>query len=238
LLADISHELRSPLTRLQLAVSLAERELQSDNSDSPETLRLNLARIEQESTRLESLVAQLLALTRLESGQQSLRSERIDLNKLLTEVVNDASFEASAQHKKVLLGGETSGLELLGERALLRSALDNVVRNAVRHTPENSLVEISVHRKDSSATIRVCDAGEGVRPEHLPRLFEPFFRADEARTHDAGVGLGLSITRRAAESLGGSVRAFNRDWGGLCVELLLPLTPVESTVTLSSPAKS
>src|SRR5690606_5508534 len=102
-----------------------------------------------------------------------------------------------------------------------RSAIENVVRNAIRHTPENSTVTISLEQQDTTRVLRICDEGEGVSEEHLPHLFEPFYRADDARQHDGGVGLGLAITRRAVESHGGRVLARNTQAGGLCVELHL-----------------
>jgi signal transduction histidine kinase len=240
LLADISHELRSPLTRQQLAVSLAERELQSDKCDDKKTLHINLERIGEESARLESLIAQLLTLTRMESGQSSLRDECIDLRELLHEVVRDAIFEAGAAGKKVLLDcDEQSTFLMQGDGGLVRSSFENVVRNAVRHTSADTAVQIELREDSHVALIRVCDCGEGVDEDKLPRLFEPFFRADEARSMDGGVGLGLAITKRAVQLHSGEVSAHNLSSGGLCVKIRLPLTDAgESTLTSSSNSKS
>jgi two-component system sensor histidine kinase CpxA len=230
LLSDISHELRSPLARLQLALSLAEREVENETATSPETLRNNLERIARESARLDSLIGQLLTLTRFESGAAQIRQDDFDLLELARVVAEDADFEARGQGKRVLLKSDADdSYQMHGNRELLRSALENVVRNAIRFTPENSSVTIFCRRESASGVLRVCDEGAGVAEEHLSHLFDPFFRADDARQHDGGVGLGLAITRRAVESHGGKVLARNGENGGLCVELKLPLTPAPAS---------
>jgi two-component system sensor histidine kinase CpxA len=224
LLSDISHELRSPLARLQLALSLAEREIENEKAPSREKLHNNLERIARESARLDALIGQLLALTRFESGAAQRKQEEFDLLELARVVAEDADFEARGQNKHVLLqSDECDSYSLRGDRELLRSALENVVRNAIRHTLENSVVTISCTKEDANGVLRVCDEGAGVAEEHLSLLFEPFFRADDARQHDGGVGLGLAITRRAVESHGGQVVARNSENGGLCVEMKLPM---------------
>jgi two-component system sensor histidine kinase CpxA len=223
LLSDISHELRSPLARLQLALSLVEREVEKIEPQSSANLQNNLERIARETSRLDSLIGQLLSLTRFESGQARLQKEEIDLLQLARVVTEDADFEARGQSKRVLLQSDDSeNYQFLGDSELLRSALENVVRNAIRHTPENSQVTVTIGRAENLITLCVCDQGPGVAEEHLPHLFEPFFRADDARQHDGGVGLGLAITSRAVESHGGKVSARNQSSGGLCIEMQLP----------------
>lgn len=224
LLADISHELRSPLARLRLAQSLAERNLENhDDAKARENLKINITRIETETARMDALIGQLLSLTRLESGEAQLKTEEFNLKELAQEIAADADFEARAQSKRVLLQcDEGDNFRVSGDRALLASALENVVRNALRHTPENSDVAIELKNDNGAVRITVCDEGSGVSKENLARLFEPFFREGEARAHDGGTGLGLAITRRAVESHGGKVRARNRESGGLCVEMKLP----------------
>jgi two-component system sensor histidine kinase CpxA len=225
LLSDISHELRSPLARLQLALSLAEREVEKIEPNSSANLQNNLERIARETSRLDSLIGQLISLTRFENGQARLKKDHFDLLDLVRVVTDDADFEARGQSKRVLLqGDESQNYQFFGDYELIRSALENVVRNAIRHTPENSEVVVTVERNQKAITLGVCDQGSGVAEEHLPHLFEPFFRADDARQHDGGVGLGLAITRRAVESHGGKVAARNQADSGLCIESQLPVT--------------
>lgn len=226
LLSDISHELRSPLARLQLALSLAEREVEKGTGQSHAQLRNNLERIARETERLDSLIGQLLSLTRMESGEARLKLESFDLSELARAVAEDADFEARGQSKRVLLQVDQSdNYSLIGDREWLRSAIENVVRNAIRHTPQNSSVTMTLQQDVLSRVLCVCDEGEGVAEENLPHLFEPFFRADDARQHDGGVGLGLAITCRAVRSHGGEVSARNQESGGLCFEIRLPLRP-------------
>lgn len=220
LLSDISHELRSPLARLQLALSLTERDLEENN---PHHGQKNLDRIAHEAARLDALIGQLLSLSRLGSDSANLSIEPLNLLELAREVAADANFEAHAGNKQVILQNDDEKILLDGDRVLLRSAVENVVRNAVRHAPENSIVKILLQKEDDTAVLRVCDEGSGVPEAMLPRLFEPFFRTDEARVHEGGVGLGLAITRRAVEQHGGQVFARNLVPCGLCVELKLPL---------------
>jgi signal transduction histidine kinase len=213
LLGDISHELRSPLARLQVALDLAQQDA------APHTVPY-LERMERESARLNELIGQLLTLTRLESLAFEAPRESVNLSALVDEIAADADFEARGRNR-VIQVVQCDECEIEGNRQLLRSALENVVRNAVRYTPENTSVEISLFRegaKDegsdkkapgnkstySSAIIRVRDRGPGVPEESLPRLFDPFYRVADARDRQSGgVGLGLSITKRAVAFHGG-----------------------------------
>jgi two-component system sensor histidine kinase CpxA len=213
LLRDVSHELRSPLARLRVALELAEQ-----NPGQPGTL----ARIGKEADELEHLVTDLLSLARLESGQLSLQQTGIQLSELVQAVVNDADFEAGARQRGVRLQLDED-LRTHGDRALLRSAIENVVRNGIRHTPEHTTVEVRLSRQGREAVIEVCDQGDGVPDEELQRMFEPFTRIAEARDrHSGGFGLGLSITGQVMAAHGGRVEARNREQGGLCVRLYLP----------------
>lgn len=217
LLNDVSHELRSPLARLQVAVALARQQ--------PDKLALALERIEREGGRLDALVGQLLTLSRLEAGVVQGTDEYLELNSLLESVVEDARFEAEAVHKQVDLhaGGD---LVVRGRADLLLRAFDNVIRNAVRYTASGSAVEVRIERVDSPsrALVSVCDRGPGVAEARLGDLFEPFVRAREDEGEGMrGYGLGLAITRRAIEAHGGLVDARNRAEGGLCVQIWLPL---------------
>jgi len=221
LLNDISHELRSPLARLNVALGLARQRT------GPEAIAV-LARIELESGRLEEMIARLLTLSRLEAGQALLDQTTIRLGELIQEIVKDADFEAQSRHCHVRYS-VAEECEMNGSPSLLRSAVENVVRNAMRYTREGSDVDVSLEMEVNSpevAVIRVCDHGPGVPEAALDKLFRPFFRVDDARGRQTGgSGLGLAITDRAVRLHGGTVKAANQAKGGLCVEIRLPLPP-------------
>ena len=215
LLGDISHELRSPLTRLVLALALARR--QSGDSEA-------LDRIEREAGRLDTLIDQLLTLASLEAAFDPGRAQRIHIHQLVQGVVDDADFEARSQDRRVSYSGQ--GVEdrtVLGIADLLRSAVENVVRNALRYTPPGSTVEIVLCYFPETIGITIRDHGPGVPAEALEEIFRPFRRIGEARDRGSGgVGLGLSITERSMALHGGTVTAVNHPDGGLCVEMILP----------------
>ncbi|MGM0593447.1 MAG: ATP-binding protein [Pseudomonadota bacterium] len=214
LLRDVSHELRSPLARLRIALELAERSAEPAQS---------LKRVEKEADELEQLVGNLLSLSRLESGQSVLERRLIELAPLLQTIADDADFEAQAHGRHVELQAQ-AGLSMSGDPVLLRSAIENVVRNAVRYTAEATRVEVTLTDEGGQALLRVCDRGEGVPEAALSKMFEPFARVGEARDRDSGgYGLGLAITGQVVAAHGGEVSAYNRDGGGLCIELRLPL---------------
>jgi two-component system sensor histidine kinase CpxA len=219
LLNDISHELRSPLARLNVALGLARQRT------GPDAIGV-LARIELESTRLEEMIDRLLTLSRLEAGQALLDRSSLRLGELIQEIVKDADFEAQSRHCHVRYNVEREA-EITGSPSLLRSAIENVVRNAMRYTREGSDVDVSLEVETNSpetAVIRVCDHGPGVPEAALDKLFRPFFRVDDARGRQTGgSGLGLAITDRAVRLHGGTVSAANQANGGLCVEIRLPL---------------
>jgi two-component system OmpR family sensor kinase len=218
LLHDVSHELRSPLARLQAAIGLARQ--------SPERLETSLGRIEREAQRLDELVGELLTLSRLEArveGHPLERSERIDLVDLVASIAADAHFEAQASGRAVVFSG-AGELHADVRVELLQRAVENVVRNAVKFTAEATTVEVGV-KEDASvgeALVTVADRGPGVAAEELRSIFEPFYRGKSAPP-DRGFGLGLAIARRAIEAHGGRVRATSRVGGGLLVEIRIPL---------------
>lgn len=213
LLSDLSHELRSPLSRLKVALELARH-----NGDHARALE----RIERESQRLEGLVSNVLSLARLESGQGALARRPLLLAELLDSVVQDARFEAQLEQRTIELHIEADA-EVVADPILLRAAVENVVRNALRHTPPQSAVEVVLEQGAGQAAMRICDQGPGVPEADLERLFDPFTRLDAARGHSDGFGLGLAIGARAMQAHGGSISAANRSAGGLCVTLSLPL---------------
>jgi two-component system, OmpR family, sensor kinase len=223
LLRDVSHELRSPLARLQLALSLARRQ------DNP--AERHLARIACEADRLEHLIARTLKLARLERPASSVERTAVDVGELLKNIADDVAIEAEAQGCSVSLQAET-GLDVLGDIELLRSSFENVIRNAVRYSPAGAQVGITARRSHASASrsesveIIVYDQGPGVPEKDLELIFEPFYRVDAARDRaGGGEGLGLAIAARAVALHGGVIEARNRQPGGLVVSVMLPALP-------------
>jgi signal transduction histidine kinase len=215
LLQDVSHELRSPLARLEFAVELART--------SPDQSR-SLDRIKKEIDRLSTLVSELLQVTRAESDPESRNMLALDLREVVEAVRDDSQVEADARRVTFQTTGEAGALAVTGDRELLRRALENVVRNAIRYAPQGSTVEIALARHKQHALIAIRDFGPGVPPESLPHLFKPFFRAeaDRNRNSGGGVGLGLSIAERAVAVHNGTIKAVNAT-PGLRVEISLPV---------------
>ncbi len=216
LLSDISHELRSPLARLNVALELARRKA------GPEA-RADLERIEREADHMNELIGLLLTLARAESTEASTTPESVDLGDVLRHVTEDAHYEAQRVEKAVSLR-VVAAASVKGDARLIASAVDNVVRNAVRYTPERSIVEVVVDRTDREAIISVRDHGPGVPASEIERIFSPFHRVEPARKRETGgVGLGLAIARRAIAVHGGIISAENASDGGLTVIIRLPL---------------
>ncbi|GAB2888598.1 hypothetical protein GCM10027046_16270 [Uliginosibacterium flavum] len=212
LLHDVSHEVRSPLARMQLAIDIARQQ--------PEKTEASMQRVERESGRIDRLVEELLTLSRLEARSCGALDESVDMLDLVEAIVEDARFEASTSQRKLEFVASCEAL-VQGRADLLHRAVENVVRNALRHTFEGSTVHVSLHAEGKTLRIDVEDDGPGLPEAALGAIFEPFVRFREDRGND-GYGLGLAITRQTIEAHGGSVRAVNREHGGLRFELRLP----------------
>ena len=220
LLRDISHELRSPLARLNVALELCRRESDPD-------MRKSLDRIERESGRMNDMIGDLLTLNRVESGISVKEKTTVDLAKLIKEIAADADFEAKSLNR----GVKATCIEecfVAGDEDLLRRAIENVVRNAVHYTAEGSTLDVTLRHIQNAgnqqAFIAVRDHGNGVPEDELSELFKPFHRVGKGRDRESGgVGLGLAITEAAVRQHGGLIRAENAPGGGLIVEMTLPV---------------
>ena len=221
LLGDVSHELRTPLTRLNLALELARR-----GDEIKREAALN--RIERESQRLDELIRELLTLSRLENGLPASKlNAPLDLAELAHEIAADADFEARGAGRGVRVKylGAAEHVMTRGDGELLRRAIENLTRNALRHTSNHSQVTIELRAHHSELVLTVKDRGPGVPPEELEAIFRPFYRVEGARERaesDRGTGLGLAIAERAVRAHNGQISAQNRDDGGLCVSIELP----------------
>lgn len=215
LLHDVSHELRSPLARLQLAIGLARQ--------NPSKVENSLQRIEHESERLDKMIGELLALSRAENHDLSDDDEYFDLHELVKVVVNDARYEAQVPGVEILLQVAPQPVEytVKGNAELMRRAIDNIVRNALRFSAQGQQVKVTLSPVDKSYQIQVADQGPGVEESKLSCIFDPFVRVKSAMS-GKGYGLGLAITRKVILALGGQVEARNGEQGGLVITLRVP----------------
>ena len=212
LLQDVSHELRSPLARLSFAAELTK---------TAEDRNAAAARVTKEIDRLTNLVDALVEVTRVEGDPASRRVEHFDLDQLVEELLDASRMEADA-HGCQFHHESAGALPVRGDRELLRRAIENVLRNAIRYSPEGSPIDVRVESAAGKASISVRDYGPGVPDEMLPRIFQPFFRADGSRdSQTGGVGLGLAIAHRAIGAHHGNISAENAA-PGLRVRMEIP----------------
>lgn len=220
LLRNISHELRTPLARMRVALELARR--------SPERTHQHLERIDLETTHIDRLIGQVLELARMQYTSNE-EGKRFSLAQLLQRLVADAQFEGKLSSKTLRLTLPGEALDIHGHEDVLASAFENIIRNALAHTPEDTEVTVAVARPDDGLSVQICDQGAGVGPGHHDRLFEPFYREEENTR--PGAGVGLAITAQAIKAHGGTVEAKNGDERGLCVTVTLPASLVRSEKT-------
>jgi two-component system sensor histidine kinase CpxA len=219
LLGDVSHELRSPLARMIVALGLLKQA-------SPDEAVEYVNRINTEAERLDKMIGQLLTLTRIESGAELAQRETFDFTNLVQEVAADGDFEARAHHREVKVT-RADACTISGIPEMLRSAIENVVRNAIRYTPEGTTVEIALERfaeSDEKVLLTIRDHGPGVPKIMLAGIFQPFQRVPTAESNSDGAGLGLAIADRVVQTHNGQIRAVNAEDGGLIVEISLPIS--------------
>ncbi len=216
LLQDISHELRSPLARLNIAIELGKNKTQhlADNE---------FARMELESQRLNALIGEILDFARLDKSTTALCLSKTNLSDLLCEIINDGNYEFQGR----IVAQHIDPCELMIDARLIHRAIENIVRNALHYSPQDKQVVLSLHqdRVHQRVIITVQDSGPGVPPDQLEKIFSPFYRVDTSRAKKTGgVGLGLAIAAKAVALHQGTITAENNSNGGLLVRVMLPLT--------------
>lgn len=232
MLMGASHDLRSPISRIRVALSLASTAAEPERQEM-------LDRIEIELLRLNGMIEQILTVARLESGQLKPATDPLSLNQVIGEAIEDARFEASQSNVEIVYDENWSELTMVGEANMLRSAFENVLRNAIFYSGEAGRVELSVALGNGLARISVRDNGPGVPEAALPKLFTAFYRVDDARgTATGGSGLGLSIVSGAVKFHGGSVYARNLQTYGLEIVIELPIAPTPAPASSNSKARA
>jgi signal transduction histidine kinase len=214
LLSDVSHELRSPLARQRVALALVQQRGTAEQ-------RPLLDRIRAESVRLDELIGRILLLARLEGGEDKLAMTEFSLNDVVEQIVDDASFEVQPTGQTVKYSSPPEGITIRGNEEFLGSAIENIVRNALKYA-RSGPVEVHLSSSEEASVICVRDHGPGIPEAELTRIFRPFYRADSSRRDDGGAGLGLAIAQRAINLHGGSINVRNVMPHGLEVEIRLP----------------
>ena len=225
-ISDVSHEIKSPLARLNMAIGLARRETGG-------MAAARFERMEGEIEAISTLIRELLTLSTLQAADVADRSCLVDLAAMVRGVIDDAEFEWQERVADIRLTAPAEPIHIHGDAILLRRAFENVLRNALFYTPPGTVVNVVIRQSGLHVTLLVQDQGPGVPPEALERLFDPFYRVDDARARNTGgVGIGLAICERAVRLHGGAVRARNVSPSGLAVSLELP-APETRTVAMA-----
>lgn len=219
LLRDVSHELRSPLSRLSVALELARE-------DAVPELGEHLDRIEREAEKLNQLISQLLTLSSMEARESTAAFQPLSLNQLCEQLLPDAEYEAQQRPCRIVLNQQAE-CTMRGNRELLYRAIENVIRNAIRYTEPGTEVTIRLAKNSiegkQAAILEVSDRGPGIPEAELASVFQPFYRLDQARSSaTGGFGVGLAITERAVRLHSGTIRAQNRTDGGTTVQMIFP----------------
>jgi two-component system sensor histidine kinase CpxA len=213
LLRDISHELRSPLARAQLALGLTERQQNLEQ----------VPRLKQELDRLDIMLDELLTFSKLDAGQYQLQQQRFDLTELLSDIIDVNRVEADVKQQQILLQAPQH-LEITADSRLLARAIENILRNAIKYGPPNSAITCAVTQLQQQLVLQICDQGPGIATDQLEAIFEPFYRVSDSRTSSTGgTGLGLAIVAQIIRQHGGKVYAANGPEQGLCITVQLPL---------------
>jgi len=218
LLADVSHELRSPMTRLQIALVLASRAI-----EQPKELNRHLNRCELEVTRLDQMICDVLSLSRLENSHQILKFEEVNLTTLVQSIIEDEQY--TADEKSITINSRlATDCNIPADSHLISSAISNILSNAIKYSPSESTIEAALASNAEYATLTIVDAGIGVPNSALKQLFKPFYRVSQARDRaSGGTGLGLAIAQQAITSHKGTISAQNNDSVGLTITITLPL---------------
>lgn len=213
LLRDISHELRSPLARAQLALGLAERQQNTEQ----------LPRLKQELDRLDAMLDELLTFSKMDAGQYQLNKHRFDLVELVQDIISVNQVELDAKQQTIVLDAPEL-IMACADSHLLARAIENVLRNAVKYSPIQSQISCHLSNAADNVTIDICDQGPGIDHDKLEAIFEPFYRVSQSRsTATGGTGLGLAIVAQVVRQHGGMVSASNQTAGGLCISIKIPL---------------
>ena len=213
LLRDISHELRSPLARAQLALGLTERQQNLQQ----------IPRLKQELDRLDAMLDELLTFSKLDAGQYQLNMHSFDIAELLADIIDVNQVEADAKQQRITIS-TAEPLQLTADSHLLARAIENVLRNAIKYSPPASVISCQLEQQYKLLSLTICDQGPGIDPDKLNAIFEPFYRVSDSRSSNTGgTGLGLAIVAQIVRQHHGEVRAYNKASGGLCIRLQLPL---------------
>ena len=218
LLGDVSHELRSPLTRLQLAIGLVEK-----YHDKPEEQKKHINRCEHEVMQLDAMLADVLTLSRLENATETVHLSSVNFTQLVSMVVDDYQYLANNKQVTIHLNEQQAIVTQLDEKLMI-SVVSNIINNAVKYAPENSKINVLIEQKNNHVYLSVEDSGPGVPSETLKKLFKPFYRVTDARDRKSGgTGLGLAIAQQAIALHEGKIYATNNNDAGLTVHINFPI---------------